>query len=396
MPDLNTKNIHVIVRLIACLGRFIGGLLPFRNKSGLFFFFPFFHVGGAERVHSDIVNCFADKQPWVFFTKWSPRPGLLRKDFQQAARLFDWRLLLKYTYPLSAGLMAGFINRHPDAVVFGCNTLFFYKMIPWLAPHVRRIDLLHAFGGGAEDFSLPVVQLLDKRVVISTNTKTDLTQQYSRNNIVPSSLPERIKLIENRVDIPTSLPSKPAEGMLQILYVGRGTPEKRVHLVGRIARLCSDGGLAVRFTLIGDLLDAVDEPDRHLCCFTGEINDQALLKEHYDKAEILILTSSREGFPMVIMEAMAHGVIPIVTAVGGIPNHVRNSSNGFLIKDEADEDQLVKEFVCRIEQLCHDRDKMNVMSLSAYSHARQHFSGERFCKAYRDLLLENKVGADHA
>ncbi|NVN92663.1 MAG: glycosyltransferase, partial [Desulfuromonadales bacterium] len=273
--------LDLIFRFVAGLGMLTGNILPIRNNSGLFFFFPFFHLGGAEIVHRDMVTCFKAEHPWVYFTKRSPKKDALRGEFAKVSRIFNWWLFLKYSYPFSAGFMAGIINRHPRAVVFGCNTLFFYKLLPLLSPGVRKIDLIHAFGGGAELFSLPVVPLLDRRVVITQQTAQDLAAQYRSNGIDPS-LGQRVLLIENRVDIPKQLLEKRSDAPLQLLYVGRGTEEKRVHLVGIIAARCARNGLPVEVTLVGDAAGAVAPVDRDFCRFAGELSDRALIAQQYD------------------------------------------------------------------------------------------------------------------
>lgn len=382
-----TENpfIRLCERLIAPLGRFLGGLLPWRNQSGQFFFFPFCHTGGAEKVHSQIVSCFADQRPWVFFTKWSPQPDVLLGEFEKSASVFNWRRLLKYTYPLSAGMMAGFINKHPNAVVFGCNTLFYYRMLPWLAPHVRKIDLLHAFGGGAEAFSLPVAGLLDKRVVINRQTIADLTGQYQQHGLDPQ-LADRIQLIPNAVPVPAAYRSKPFDGKLNIIFVGRNSAEKRIHLIGRIASACAVQKLPVRLLLVGDVESALAPADRPHCRLAGQISDQEELAGLYAEAHLLLLTSSREGFPLTIMEAMSHGAVPIATAVGGIPEHISHGENGFLLDQPENEDAVVEQAVNIISYLCTDHEKVEQLSRTAFAYATANFSELNFRQAYRMLL----------
>ena len=58
-----------------------------------------------------------------------------------------------------------------------------------------------------------------------------------------------------------------------------------------------------------------------------------------------MITSFREGFPMVIPEAMAQGAIPISTNVGGINEHITNFENGVLIDNSVNEDEIINQFV---------------------------------------------------
>lgn len=372
-----------VVLLLVAIGRLIGRLLPLRNRSGLFFFFPFYHTGGAEKVHSQIVRCFAEEQPWIFFAKRSVDHGF-REQFAQSGRCFDCGWLLKYSYPLSVGILAGLISKHPDARLFGCNSLFYYLLLPHLPERVRATDLLHALGGGAEQFSLPVLDRLQQRVVISRAVQGELIAWY-RSQGVPEALDQRITVIPNRIDLPQALPKPVAEEPLRLLYVGRGGEEKRVQLIGRAARLCREQGLAVETTLVGDLDGVVAAEDRACCHLTGLISDSRQLSGLYQQAHLLLITSSREGFPLTVMEGMAHGCVPVCTAVGGIPEHIRHRENGWLLPVD-DEASIVEALVQAVRTLANDRRLLEQLSCAARTYAEAQFSGERFCEQYRDLI----------
>ncbi len=138
---------------------------------------------------------------------------------------------------------------------------------------------------------------------------------------------------------------------------------------------------------IGDVIEAIDEKYYPFCKFKGEIFDLNEIEKYYNEAHILLLTSSREGFPLVIMEAMAHGVVPISTDVGGISEHIKDNVTGILIQNTYEND-IIDGITKSIVDLHGDNSFLNIMSLNAYEYARNHFNSSKFCNAYRKLLLD--------
>ncbi|MGB9928646.1 MAG: glycosyltransferase family 4 protein [Methanosarcina sp.] len=366
-------------------GKFVGSFFTSYFRSQFFFLFPFYHIGGAEKVHLNITSCFKDYNPIVFFADKS-KNSALKKEFMRSARTFDLRYfnnpLLIYLW---VGVLSTILNNNKNCVVFGSNNLLFYRLIPYLNPEISCIDLLHAFGGGIENFSLQYVDRLDKRVVINTRTLQDLKDQYHSNGISEKMI-EKVFLIENCISIPEKNTGKNRDSVFRILYVGRGSEEKRVNLIGEISYLCHQKGMPVEFVLVGDLKSAMPKQYREYCNFVGEIVNEKEISEIYDSSDILLLVSSYEGFPLVIMEAMAHGVITISTDVGGISQHIHSGSNGFLIKNES-EDIIVKNVCEVIKELISDQLLMNKISIEAYKYAKAYFNCEKFCLKYKDLIL---------
>ena len=52
----------------------------------------------------------------------------------------------------------------------------------------------------------------------------------------------------------------------------------------------------------------------------------------YRTLDIFVLTSLSEGSPLSVMEAMSHGLPVVATAVGGVPELVRQGENGILVE----------------------------------------------------------------
>lgn len=75
--------------------------------------------------------------------------------------------------------------------------------------------------------------------------------------------------------------------------------------------------------------------------FLGNINNTEMLKTDADK-KILLMASSTEGMPTAIAEAFSVGVPVVSTAVGDIPNVVKDGENGRLLPlDYSDEEYIL-------------------------------------------------------
>lgn len=72
----------------------------------------------------------------------------------------------------------------------------------------------------------------------------------------------------------------------------------------------------------------------HAITFAGQVpNDE--LARWYSAADVLVLASSREGWPNVLLEAMACGTPVVASAVGGIPEVVQDNAVGRLVHERS-------------------------------------------------------------
>lgn len=104
---------------------------------------------------------------------------------------------------------------------------------------------------------------------------------------------------------------------------------------------------------------------------------------YYKEASIFCLTSAYEGFPLVLVEAMSYGVVPVAfNSYGAAENVIDNCVNGYLVKpfDE-------KEYTKIIESLIGDKLQLADMSRQSVLKAKT-FSidniGSQWLKLYQD------------
>lgn len=124
---------------------------------------------------------------------------------------------------------------------------------------------------------------------------------------------------------------------LQMLFAGWMTSSKGVPELIDAARLLAAEGNDVILTLAGGgtLLDAAHAAAREPALagkllVRGWLDREALAAE-LARADILVLPSHAEGFPNVVIEALADGIPVIATSVGAIPDSVTDGANGKLV-----------------------------------------------------------------
>ena len=368
-------------------------LLRKKSTTGLFFFFDRFAMGGAQRIHLDILKSIPEAEKEVFFTRFSPN-DLFRAEFYAVPHSHNldihfWcdNLLFRL---FSVHYFCFYVNRHQAAHVFGANSTFFYDMLPFLRKKVIRTELLHNFTfgkNGMEFFGLVNYRMLTHRIVYDFYTRENIEHQYASFGIDPSYL-NRLLFIEPGVNIPPEQP-KSFDAPLKLICAGRGGPQKRIWLLNRMAEICIDLALPVQFHFAGTLIPELSEKVKNHYVVHGEISDPDQMAAILSANDVAILTSGYEGFPMFIKESMANGCIPLVTALPGNKMHLQDGYNCLLIHEIKDEHALVEEGIEKIKKLIGDPLLCRQLSHTAYQYAKEHFSRQAFNTSYRQLLISS-------
>lgn len=364
-----------------------------KNKTHLFFFFDRYVIGGAQRIHLDILKSIKEAYKQVCFTRKSDNDKL-KKEFSNVPNTANKDIHLWCDYLLirlfTVHYYAFYINRHVNAHVFSSNSTFFYDMLPFLKSNVIKTELLHNFTfgkNGMEYFGLANVDYLDFRIVYDSFTLANIKKQYEDRKITDKL--SRVLFIEPGVEIPL-LPQKEFKLPLTILYAGRGGPQKRINLLNKICEQCFKEKLPVSFHFAGTMTDELSADVKANSTIHGQISESAKMYELYSFCHIILMTSAYEGFPMFIKEGMACGCVPVVTALEGNKMHLTSGANCLLINAVENEQQVVALGVEQIKKLIHDLHLLQQLSENAYEYATTHFSKEKFNKEYRELLLETK------
>ncbi len=113
-------------------------------------------------------------------------------------------------------------------------------------------------------------------------------------------------------------------------------------------------------------------------------DDPILVNVMQRVSDVVIQKSTREGFGLVITEAMWKGTPVVASNVGGIPTQIIDGETGFLL-DPLDYDGFAE----RIVQLLEDRALAEQIGAQAREHVRRHFLVTRHLLDYLELFLRS-------
>ena len=182
--------------------------------------------------------------------------------------------------------------------------------------------------------------------------------------------PSRLAVIPYGVAASRSLPTRPAEGALRILYSGRlESTQKRINDLIAIASGLEKRGTPFRMTIVGDgpqraaLEREVSSRDLSRCVtLLKPVGNDRILEICRDH-DVFVLPSAYEGMPIGLLEAMGQGCIPVATDIeSGIPELIQSGANGFIVGVGR-----IDEFVDRLDEIAKSPSLRTTMSDKAWT-----------------------------
>ncbi len=271
-----------------------------------------------------------------------------------------------------------FFTRHPPFLggrKLGSLISWWRQAYDWIANHRDSIDViaiqhlrLHSLPGiragvkfnkiisgklgrGGEFFDLTLLRskrvpighwllgLIKRSDVIYCANSQEIVQDLHREGVKKESIFE----IPNGVECPEARQAAfaDAEGCRRFVFAGRVEQEKGIpQLVEAFAKIAARYE-KVRLDIFGsgpmvEVLKArVLELGMYSCIrFKGVVSDRDQI---YGGGTFFVLPSDSEGMSNALLEAMAYGVVPIITMVSGATDLVTPGESGFLLPDNRQE-----------------------------------------------------------
>ncbi len=170
-------------------------------------------------------------------------------------------------------------------------------------------------------------------------------------------------------------PTPSVKGVAKVLWAGRFAPEKRLDVLGIIAA----GMPHLEFHLFGDASNLPVELTPTFTSLRGLGNVvfqgaydgfDAIPSEAFD---VFLYTSSSDGMPNVVIEALAHGLPVVAPAVGGIGELI-DAETGWMIDRYDDGDA----YIAAIEEVLGNREEAVRRSRNGLKQVRERHTRQAF------------------
>ena len=207
--------------------------------------------------------------------------------------------------------------------------------LPFLAPEIVRIFVLHSIHERESRIALANVAFLDSVVAVSDNVR----EHFER--LEPGQIP--VSVIPVGLELPPEGRRRTSARVpLRLIYVGRIEPEKNLPGLLRVLSALQSASVPFSMTIVGSgkQLQAVQAqasqlPFSERVQFLGARGPREvsrLLAEH----DFLLLTSLYEGTPHAALEAMAHGLVVLASRLPGATDRIiTDDVDGYLCNREA-------------------------------------------------------------
>ena len=190
------------------------------------------------------------------------------------------------------------------------------------------------------------------------------------------------------------------DGPLHLCTLGNLDPRKGIHEFLRTIVTLKDQGIDVRGTMIGgptQLMSVEDARARVVelgleqeVTVTGWMNDDEKSRI-LGEADIFLYPSRHDLAPLALIEAIAHGCVPIVFNTGGIPDIVGPELGANCIDSGISNDAFVREARKLITGYHKNRDRLARHSKQAREHFDASYSKSKFNASILALLNETPV-----
>lgn len=369
--------------LLTTIGKWFSGLF-FKNRNHRLFLFSSPNDDNAVTDVADIARLFEDMNPVIIQTGPYRPKGFDTSGESSPVEVFDLSKKMKNIFlrALYSGAISKWVNRSGHCVVIGEENQVFYDLLPFFAKSVKTIDLVHS-----EKWQVVSKHFFGKTtatIFSSEKMAKDAVRLYQGTK-KDSGIEKKFVYVDHTLPAPAE-PVFTGNEQLEVVFISKGIPDERVHLVASIAEILHKKGIAIRISIIGEVNEQIQQSSLPYCTFYGSVEDGKKVRTILHESDVLIVTTKTDALLRESLEIMAMGKVIIAIENNTIQSYVSDGVNGYLIKDYEKESNIVDDFHIALSVLAADREHLVKMGERNWQDARERFSEERFRKKWKAVI----------
>jgi colanic acid/amylovoran biosynthesis glycosyltransferase len=225
------------------------------------------------------------------------------------------------------------VHQFDPTAVIACLGPSSYEMLRYVPASVARLGMLQSDCADSYPIVALYASFFGGTIGVSRQIETNFRAHPVLGKLPVYYLPYGVAMPNAKV----RLGRQPGEPIRLLCFGRLCRPQKRVHLFPKILSELNASGLPFQWTIAGDgperswLEKEMVSSHSVTVQFPGPVKyrDVPCLLDSHD---VFLLVSDEEGLPLSLLEAMAHGLVPVVSNLSSGVSEVVNEQSGVLVE----------------------------------------------------------------
>jgi glycosyltransferase involved in cell wall biosynthesis len=292
------------------------------------------NIGGAERHCVSLLNATPARKKIAIFVSGESAATNLHDELQGDVIQIQCRVR-KRSFLLDIWKLARLLREYDCDVVH--SHMYWANLASSCAGRLASVPVVVTTEHGENHWKKPIHRWVERNVISRVaDMRFCVSEKIRQQRITKDGIPPpKLALISNGTTMPDWPVDRKTDGRIVIGSIGRFVKQKNLTMLIDAIDLLRRRGLPVYGCLVGDgpemqairesiaargLEDKIELP--------GMVTN---VDEWYRKFSVYACSSSEEGLPVSIIEAMSYGLPVITTDVGAIATAVRDTVDGFVV-----------------------------------------------------------------